>query len=70
MMEIWSIERHLGEFAKQCGLETQAIFVAPSIYADSQRQIDFVKFQANRTIRPYPINEFVDFLNNTATLYI
>lgn len=70
MMEIWPIERHLGEFAQQCGLETQAIFVAPSIYADSQRQIDFVKFQANRTIRPYPINEFVDFLNNTATLYI
>lgn len=70
MMEIWPIERHLQDFANKENINAQAIFIAPSIYHDSQRQIDYVKFSSNRIIRPLPIDKFIQFLNDTSTLYI
>ncbi len=69
MMEVWPIERHLIEFQNKSA-NSQAIFIAPSIFNDSQRQIDYVKFSTQKTIRPYTIEAFIQFLNKTASLYV
>lgn len=70
MMEIWPIERHLIEFQEKTNPQSQAIFIAPSIYPDSKRQIDFVKYTSHIQIRPYTIEQFINFLNQTETLYV
>ena len=69
IMEVWPIERHLEEFQRQ--ITAQCVFIAPSIYNDSLQQIRFVSFQSKgrRTIRPYAINDFVDFLESSQHLY-
>lgn len=69
MMEIWPIERHLTDFQKD--RDAQCVFVAPSIFSDSIRQIQFVSYQSNgdKKIRPYAIKEFVDYLENAHSLY-
>lgn len=69
MMEVWPIERHLNEFIEREQRSAQAIFIAPTIFKDSLRQIQFVKADTGRTIRPYPIDKFIDFLNHSAALY-
>lgn len=61
VMEIWPIARHLTDYQKTYP-NAQCVFVAPSIFADSQKQIDFVKFQDHQVIRPYSIDAFVEFL--------
>ncbi len=70
MMEIWPIERHLTDFQRE--RNAQCVFVAPSIFSDSLRQIQFVSYQSNGTkeIRPYAINDFVAFLEKTQKLYL
>lgn len=69
MMEIWPIERHLTDFQKE--RNAQCVFVAPSIFSDSLRQIQFVSYQSNGTkeIRPYTINDFVEYLEKARKLY-
>ena len=69
MMEVWPIDRHLEEFQKE--INAQCVFIAPSIYRDSLQQIQFVSYQSNgkREIRPYTINDFVDYLENADFLY-
>ena len=69
MMEVWPIERHLTEFQKE--RNAQCVFVAPSIFSDSLRQIQFVSFQSNgkKEIRPYAINDFVEYLEQSPKLY-
>lgn len=69
IMEVWPIERHLSDFQKEC--KAQCVFIAPSVYSDSLRQIEFVSYQSKgeREIRPYSINEFVDFLESSQNLY-
>ena len=69
MMEIWPIERHLIEF--QNDRNAQCVFIAPTIFNDSLRQIQFVSFQSNgkNNIRPYAISKFVEYLENTNELY-
>ncbi len=69
MMEVWPIERHLNEFIEREQRSAQAMFIAPTIFKDSLRQIQFVKADTGRTIRPYPIDKFIDFLNQSAALY-
>ncbi|MDE6668722.1 MAG: AlwI family type II restriction endonuclease, partial [Muribaculaceae bacterium] len=71
MMEIWPIERHLTEFKEKYTDDSESIFVAPSIYTDSQRQIDYVAFTSNgkNKIRPYKIQDFIEFLESTEHLY-
>lgn len=70
MMEVWPIERHLTDFQKE--RKAQCVFVAPTIFSDSLRQIQFVSFQSNgeKEIRPYAINDFVEFLENSPKLYL
>lgn len=69
MMEIWPIERHLESFKEKVALDSECIFVAPSIFADSYRQCEFVKFSKNHDIRPLKIAEFVQYLENAMHLY-
>ena len=70
MMEVWPIERHLTDF--QRGIKAQCVFIAPSIFVDSERQIKFVRVDSNgeKEIRPYAISEFVNFLENSQCLYL
>ena len=70
MMEIWPIERHLTDFQKD--RKAQCVFVAPTIYSDSFRQIQFVSYSTNgeKEIRPYAIPDFLNFLENTSSLYL
>ena len=69
MMEVWPIERHLIDFQKQ--QKSQCIFVAPSIYQDSERQIQFVAFTSSneRIIRPYTIDNLILYLEQNQLLY-
>lgn len=70
MMEIWPIERHLISFITENNFYAQCIFIAPTIYQDSKRQIDFVKHENNLLIRPYCIDDFSKYLEKEKTLYI
>ena len=69
MMEVWPIERHLDDMRKD--YEAQCIFVAPSIYPDSKRQIQFVAYQSQgeKKIRPYAIPELIDYLEKANVLF-
>ena len=69
MMEVWPIERHLDDFQRE--RKAQCIFVAPSIFSDSQRQIEFVAFQSRgqKRIRAFAINDLVVFLEQSPSLY-
>lgn len=69
MMEVWPIERHLDDMRKD--YEAQCIFVAPSIYPDSERQIQFVAYQSQgeKKIRPYAIPELIDYLEKANVLF-
>ena len=69
MMEVWPIERHLIDFQKK--QKSQCVFVAPSIYQDSERQIQFVAFTSNkeRIIRPYTIDNLILYLEQNQLLY-
>lgn len=69
MMEVWPIERHLGEFIEKYKVNSQCVFVAPSVFPDTERQIKFVKVDAGLTIRPYKIDDFVDYLETNNKLY-
>ncbi|MBR5972591.1 MAG: AlwI family type II restriction endonuclease [Paludibacteraceae bacterium] len=70
VMEIWPIERHLTDFQKD--KKAQCVFIAPSIFDDSKRQIKFVRMDSKgeKEIRPYAISEFVNFLENSKCLYV
>lgn len=69
MMEVWPIERHLDEFQRE--RKAQCIFVAPSIFSDSQRQIEFVTFQSHgkKKIRAFAIDDLIIFLEHSPSLY-
>lgn len=69
MMEVWPIERHLDDLSKEC--DAQCVFVAPAIYPDSEKQIQFVAFQSQgeKIIRPYAIPDFVNYLENANMLF-
>lgn len=70
MMEVWPITRHLEEFkGKYEADDSQCVFVAPSIFADSYDQINWVKDRKELTIRPYKIAEFVSYLESSPILY-
>ena len=69
MMEIWPIERHLETFIQNNNFEAQAIFTAPTIYADSKRQIDYVRYSKQLVIRDYAIDGLVEYIENKDKLY-
>jgi len=69
MMEVWPIERHLDDFQRE--RKAQCIFVAPSIFSDSQRQIEFVEYKTHgeKKIRAFAIDDLIIFLEHTPSLY-
>jgi hypothetical protein len=69
MMEVWPIERHLADFQKH--QKSQCIFVAPSIYSDSERQIQFITFNSKgeKKIRPYDIEHLLVYLERSPSLF-
>lgn len=69
VMEVWPIARHLEEFSKN-SKNSMCYFVAPSIFKDSQRQIEYVKEKDNLSICPKTIKEFLAHLDNNAVLYL
>lgn len=71
MMEIRPIERHLVDFQEKYTEDADSIFIAPSIFSDSLRQIKFVTddSKGRNRIRPYRINDFLSFLETAEHLY-
>ncbi len=71
VMEIWPIERHLIDFKEKYTEDSESIFIAPSIYPDSIKQIKWVAYESEgkNRIRPYRIDEFINFLESTEHLY-
>jgi len=70
MMEVWPIERHLATFIEDNKFSAQCIFLAPTIYSDSKRQIEFVKFSNKLIIRDYAIDDWSEYLEKENTLYL
>ena len=68
IMEIWPITRHLEEFSKNTE-NAMCYFVAPSIFKDSIRQIEFVKKNENLFILPKTIEEFLNHIDSKEKLY-
>jgi len=69
VMEVWPIARHLEEFRKKTE-KSMCYFIAPTIFKDSIRQIEFVKEKENLFISPKTIEEFLDHLDKSRVLYI
>lgn len=70
MMEVWPIDRHLSDFKQKYTEQSQCIFVAPTIFSDTIKQIAWLKDQPEHSIiRPYKIEEFTAFLEQTSRLY-
>jgi hypothetical protein len=69
MMEVWPIERHLTDFQKN--RNAQCIFVAPKIYEDSRRQIQYILYdsQGRKKIRPYDIEQLMEYLETNSSLF-
>ena len=69
VMEIWPIERHLEEFQQE--RRAQCIFVAPTIYSDSLRQIKFVASDSSgkKIIRAYNIDNLISYLEECSSLF-
>ena len=68
VMEIWPIARHLEEFSKKME-KSMCYFIAPTIFKDSIRQIEFVKEKENLFISPKTIEEFLEHLDKSRVLY-
>lgn len=68
VMEVWPIARHLEKFSEKAS-RVMCHFVAPGIYTDSRRQIEFLRTEENLPISARSIQEFLDYLESSATLY-
>ncbi len=68
MMEVWPISRHLAGFGKKTE-NSMCYFVAPSIFSDSIKQIEYVKQTENLFILPKSIEEFLKHIDNRNVLY-
>jgi hypothetical protein len=69
MMEVWPIARHLEEFGKRTN-KSMCYFVAPSIFRDSVRQIDYLKKEDDLFISPKTIEGFLEHLDSSDVLYV
>ncbi len=67
VMEVWPITRHLKEFQKKFK-EARCLFIAPSIFIDSQRQISYVMSIEALTITAKTVEEFITHLESSPTL--
>lgn len=67
MMEVWPISRHLEKFGKKAK-NSMCYFIAPSIFSDSIKQINYVRQTDNLFISPKTIEEFLGHLENNEVL--
>ena len=65
--EVWPIARHLSEFKEKIG-DAICYFIAPSIFSDSIRQINFLKPSENLFIYPKKIEDFIKILDEKTNL--
>lgn len=68
VMEVWPISRHLEEFKKNAQ-NSMCYFVAPSIFKDSERQIEYVKDKERLYIVPKTIEQFLVYMDDAKLLY-
>jgi hypothetical protein len=68
MMEVWPISRHLEKFSQKSE-RSMCYFVAPSIFIDSERQIEFVREKEKLSIYPKTIEGFIEHLETEKNLY-
>jgi len=68
MMEVWPISRHLEKFSKK-SKNSMCYFIAPSIFIDSERQIEFIREKESLLIYPKTIERFIEHLESTFNLY-
>jgi len=68
MLEVWPISRHLEKF-KETIDESMCYFVAPSIFRDTVKQINFVKDDEGLLIIPKTIDGFLSFIEDRTSLY-
>ena len=69
MMEVWPIKRHLKTFSEKLETQSMCHFIAPSIFEDSIRQIEYIKYTSGLNIKARSIDEFVDYLETSNKLY-
>jgi len=69
-MEVWAISRHLEAFQNKYTSNSQCIFIAPTIFKDSERQIAYSNDNYNLAIRPYKIDDFISYLETEKRLYV
>jgi len=70
MMEVWPISRHLSAFSKKHNIDSMCHFVAPNIYADSQKQIQYVYVTEDLHIKTHSIPEFISYLEDSSSFYL
>jgi len=68
MMEVWPISRHLEKFSKK-SKKSMCYFIAPSIFIDSKRQIEFIREKEKLSICSKTIEEFLKYLETNKNLY-
>lgn len=69
MMEIWPISRHLEKFINNNNCPSMCYFIAPSIYTDSLKQIQYVRDTDGLNIKPNTVEEFLECLEKEPILY-
>lgn len=69
VLEIFPIRRHLEEFIDKYMIPAQCFFIAPSIHIDTERYCDIIQKADKLFIAPYSIDDFVDYLETSKTLY-
>lgn len=68
VMEVWPVARHLEEFSKS-KKDSMCYFIAPTIFRDSERQIEYVKEKDKFYILPKTIEEFLKHIDKRQILY-
>lgn len=68
VMEVWPISRHLAKFGEKV-TNSMCYFIAPSIFCDSKKQIEYIKHTEDQFISPKTIKEFLNYLENNRVLY-
>lgn len=68
MMEVWPISRHLLAFTPKVD-RAMCFFIAPSIYTDTTRQINYVRDTEELRIIPHTIEDFLNNLESADVFY-
>lgn len=66
--EMLPITRHLSELQKTTGKECVALFVAPTIYPDAKRYVEWVNFNEHLRIVNFDIDELIDEVQDSDQL--